>query len=141
MRSRLSIVLETQVSALTEASKVQAKEFAKGKVAAAIAAGKIPAQNADLIKKWEGMIEVDAKAVELLDQLPVNPALLAMVKAGAAAGTGGASTANTDAEKFVQVVKAKSTELKDKSKGLDAAITAEPKLYQAWRDANGQPVL
>ena len=134
------IVLETQVSALTEASKVQAKEFAKGKVAAAVAAGKIPAQNADLIKKWEGMIEVDAKAVELLDQLPVNPALLAMVKAGGA-GAGGGSTGANDAEKFVEVVKAKSTELKDKSKGLDAAIAAEPKLYKAWRDANGQPLL
>lgn len=135
------IVLETQVSALTEASKVQAKDFAKGKVAAAVAAGKIPAQNADLIKKWEGMIEVDAKSVELLDHLPVNPALLAIVKAGAGTGAGGGSTAATDAEKFVEVVKAKSTELKDKSKGLDAAIAAEPKLYKAWRDANGQPLL
>ncbi len=137
---RKIIVLETQVSALTEASKVQAKDFAKGKVAAAVAAGKIPAQNADLIKKWEGMIEVDAKAVDLLDQLPVNPALLAIVKAGGA-GVGGSTTGASDAEKFAELVKAKSTELKDKSKGLDAAIAADPKLYKAWRDANGQPAL
>jgi hypothetical protein len=140
------IVLETEISGIKEMSKVQAKEAAKIKVAAAVAAGKIPPQDTTLIAKWEDLIAIDAKNAELLDKQPVNPALVAVIKAGATgaangAGAGAGATAGTEAEQFAAEVKAKHAELKDKSKALDAAIAAKPALYKAWRDAFGKPGL
>jgi phage I-like protein len=136
------IVLETEMAGLKETTKVQAKEAAKAKVLVAVQAGKIPPQDTALIEKWENLLTIDAKNADLLDKLPVNPALQALVKSGASGTTTTTlQLTGTPAEQFVQVVKAKEAELKDKSKALDAAIAGHKDLYQAWRDANGKPGL
>jgi hypothetical protein len=133
------LVLETQVAGLTEASKVQAKENAAAQVRKAVEAGKIPPQDAGLIEQWTNIIVLDAKNSELLEKLPVNPALQAIVKAQKTQGSGNVN--EEPAVQFVTLVKAKHGELKDKSKALDAAIAEKPELYKAWRDANGKPEL
>lgn len=95
------IVLETKLAGIEAAMQVQAKGAAQAKVAEAIKAGKIPAQNKDLIAQWENLLVIDAKNAALIDALPVNPALVSIV--GAGAGSGSAQTTTEHAF----VVKAK----------------------------------
>lgn len=133
--------LETQVTALMDAGKVQAKASAAALVRKAISEGKIPGQDVKVIESWTNLIVIDAKNADLLDSLPVNAALKTIVQAGAGGSGAGGAAAKTDAEQFVEVVKAKHVELKDKSKALDAAMVEKPDLYKAWRAADGKPGL
>lgn len=124
------LVLETQVSALTAAAQVQAKDAAKAKVQAAIQAGKIPPQDKDLIEKWESLIVVDARNADLLDKLPANPALQRVVPNATAAVGGGAAGEH----EFVVKAKAAATERKLTLVEAQSAIAREhPELYAAYR--------
>jgi phage I-like protein len=130
---------DTEITALKAKLADQAKARAEGIVAKAVEDGKLPPQNKEIQAKWvkalietpeleETLIAIQAKSVT--GQIIVNGRPEAQT-----------ATSGSEAEQFVAEVKAKHTELKDKSKALDAAISAKPKLYEAWRKANGQPGL
>lgn len=136
------IDLKSQVTALQTQIKAHATERAKGKVQAAIQAGKLAPQATAVHAKWQSLIEQDESNAALLDSMPVNAALSPVVinGNGNAAVTGAATGANT-AEGFATLVKAKAAAGKTKSEALSLAIAESPDAYRAWRDANGQPGL
>lgn len=133
------IDLEKEVKALKDARTAEAKAIAERAVSAAAAAGKFPPQDKAM---FDHLVTVYCASPEagqsILDKMQVNPALVTIVNGKAVTTTGN----GTDAEEFKKLVNAKAAELKgNKSAALDVAINEKPKLYQAWRDANGQPAL
>jgi hypothetical protein len=130
---------DTEIKELKAKLADQAKSQAEAIVAKAVLDGKLPPQNKEIQAKW----------VKALIETPELAETLNAIQAKAVGGqiiTNGrpdtqTATAGSDAEQFVTLVQAKHTELKDKSKALDAAIAAKPALYEAWRKANGQPGL
>ena len=130
--------LETRLAGIEEQQKLTATANAKAKVADAVRLGKIPAQAADLVAKWENLLIANAANGELLDKLPVNPALATVVHAGATSGT---ATSGNTAEAFVAEVQVHAKAGKTKSQALDIAMAKSPDGYKAWRDANGKPAL
>lgn len=131
--------LKTEVTTLKAKLAERAKTDAKLAVEAAVARGAIPPKDEALQAKWRGLIESDPTHAELLGKLPGNPALQTVTTASSGGGGGAHQATGTEAEQFASAVKAKAVELKDKSKALDAVIGESPKLYQAWREANGKP--
>lgn len=126
------LVLETQVSTLTAAAQIQAKDAAKAKVQAAVQAGKIPPQDSDLITRWENLIVVDAKNADLLDKLPVNPALQRVVPSASGGAAGGAAGEH----EFVVKAKAAATERKITVTEAQSALARQnPELYAAYRQS------
>lgn len=130
---------DTEITALKAKLADQAKARAEAIVAKAVEDGKLPPQNKEIQAKWvkalietpeleETLIAIQAKSVT--GQIIVNGRPESQT-----------ATSGSEAEQFVAEVKAKHTELKDKSKAIDAAISAKPKLYEAWRAANGKPGL
>jgi hypothetical protein len=69
--------LEAALNDAKSALAVQAKAAAASRVAAAVAAGRLPAKNAALLAKWTAAIEADPKHAELLDAMPVMAAAAA----------------------------------------------------------------
>jgi hypothetical protein len=131
------VALETQLAALQDTTKIQAKDFATARVRDAICAGKLPPQNVDLIGKWEALIALDAKNADLLAALPENPAFKSVIPPVNPA----ASAPAAGAQAFADAVKAEIKAGKSKTAALHSAINAKPADYAAWRDANGQPGL
>lgn len=134
-------LLKNEVTTLKAAAQERAKNDAKAAVSAAVARGALPPKDEAIQAKWRSLIEADPSNAELLGKLQGNPALQASTTASLAAGATGSGATGGEAEQFVEAVKAKHAELKDRSKAVDAAIAACPAGYTAWRNANGKPGL
>lgn len=131
--------LQSEIKTLKEAQVEQIKLDAKAAVADAINAGKIPPKDTETAAHYESLYIANPAATKaILAKMPENPAFKTIVHASA--GTG-ATLSGTPAEQFVQLVNAKSGELKSQSKALDLVIREKPELYKAWREANGRPGL
>jgi len=125
--------LETQVTALIEANKVQAKANAGIVVRKAISEGKIPPQDAKLIEHWTNVILLDAKNAELLESAPVNPALKKVIDGQGKNGT--SASAGLDAHPFIVKAKEYATANKLDEQAAQAKFAATPdgaKLYQEY---------
>lgn len=131
--------LKGRVTQLEGEIKAAAQSHAEAIVAKAVADGKLPPQNKEIQAKWVKALVETPELAETLDAITAKPVPgQVIINAGQPAGS---ATAGSEAEQFVALVQAKHSELKDKSKALDAAISAKPNLYEAWRKANGQPGL
>jgi len=146
--------LKARIAEMEKAALEATKVDARSAVAAAVANGQIPPQNTELQKHYEELYlasPVHAKAaLANLPKVTIQGTIITAANGGAAAGAA-ASGAGTEAEQFVQAVKAKVAELtsgsapltpiKAKSVAIDAVMAAQPKLYEAWHNANGKPGL
>lgn len=131
--------LKGRVTQLEGEIKAKALANAEAIVAKAVAEGRIPPQDKELQGLWrKALVETpEMERTLFMGKAPVITGQV-IINAGKADGS---ATAGSEAEQFVALVQAKHGELKDKSKALDAAISAKPNLYSAWRAANGQPGL
>jgi hypothetical protein len=93
--------LETRLASIEASNKSNAEVQAKADVAAAVKAGKIPAQNKELIAHWEKALVVDVNAKAMLDAIPANPTLARIVANG-----GATTTTTTDEHEFLVKAKA-----------------------------------
>jgi hypothetical protein len=128
------ITLEAEVKALKDLNLVQAKANAGAAVRKAVSEGKLPPQDAKLIEQWTNILLVDAKNAELLEALPVNPALK---KALATAGQGTAAGASGEHQFLVKAKEFATTNKIDAAEALTkfAATEEGSKLYADYREA------
>jgi hypothetical protein len=130
MADRLKLLEDGDKSAVQANAKRTVQEIG-------VKAGRISSQDKETVEFWEGAIASNAKAADALLKMPVNPAFVQIIQAGAAGGTQ-TGTGKT-AEDFATLVKAKATAGKKKSEALDLAMAENPEGYKAWREANGKP--
>lgn len=135
--------LKGKVLSLENAAKEQQKVDAKSAVAAAVESGKIAPQDQDTQKHFESLYLANPESAKaILAKLPVNPALAGQVVKAKGADVAAGATHKSEPEQFVDLVQAKAATVGgSKGKALDLVIAEQPKLYEAWRNANGQPGL
>jgi phage I-like protein len=115
-------------------------------IAGAVQAGRLAPQDAASATFWRGAILAQGPAAEAqLNALPVNPAFVRLVQAGASGGAAGAgataaaAASGTDTpEAFVNICRAKVTAGASRSVALASATKEAPKAYAAWRDTDGK---
>lgn len=125
--------LQARVTALTEANGSLVKARALDVVNAAVRDGKLPPQDTATHEKWVTLITVDAKNAELLQALPVNPALKDSRIVPGANGKDASNNAKPLAETFASEVKAKVAELKSVGDAIAVCASANPEGYKAWQ--------
>ena len=114
------------------------KATAKTVVEAAISAGRIPSQNAEIKAKWEGLIEADPANAELLPE--PNPVLQQVVAATSAkeAGKGAGAGAGDATHPFLVKAKEYQTEHKVSEPFAFQKVAAkEPAIYDDYRASIG----
>lgn len=131
------VSIETELKTIKDGQVAQAKASALALVEEhGIRAGRIGAQDTDRINRWVNSIVADAKALDDLKLISVNPALKTIV---ANAKAGATTTTTTDEHEFVAKAKAYGKE-KNITDELEAqakfAATADgAELYAGYRAA------
>jgi hypothetical protein len=131
------VVIEGEMTKIKEGQVAQAKSNALVLVTEhGIAQGRIAAQDNDSINFWVDGIVANAKALDQLKKLPVNPALKTIV---ANAKAGATTTSTTDDHEFVAKAKAfaKEKSINDEVEAFAKfAATPEGKeLYAGYRES------